>query len=294
MKKQGGVRPYIGYGMMLLGIFLPMLSFTLLSYNEWRQPQTYQRFLTEVKDLSDKQQLEQEVASYNQQIDQTTSGIVDPFTSRDYKGDYQLKHWDRDAVFAYMKIEKISLDRPIRLGATEEHLALSPSHVDGTNLPLAGKGTRSVIAGHRGWYTDTMFLYLNQLEAGDDIYLETVLGEKAHYRVFSTELITPSEWEKLLPVKDKEILTLLTCDPAMSYASHRILVHAERILEPAEVSLPSSERPAQAPTPTKKRSSVDYYNSIMYVITVTLWFSFAWVLIRLINRFRQEKREKAD
>ena len=57
-----------------------------------------------------------------------------------------------------------------------------------TSLPLSGKGHQTVIAGHRGGYTSPQFLYVDQLVAGDHIYID-YLGEKQFIRFSEQTLL---------------------------------------------------------------------------------------------------------
>lgn len=101
------------------------------------------------------------------------------------------------------------------------------AHVDGTPLPLDGTGIRSVIAGHRAEPSHVFFRHLDQLKVGDALYYDNG-QEIVEYQMMDTEIILPSEWEKLESVSSKNIMTLITCDPIPTF-NKRLLVNFERV-----------------------------------------------------------------
>ncbi|MCH0467453.1 sortase, partial [Enterococcus faecium] len=114
-------------------------------------------------------------------------GKVNPYT-----GDVFSKNQTKDfepstysGAVGYVYIPKINVLELLFLGASQEHLYRGVAQMSATSLPLSGKGHQTVIAGHRGGYTSPQFLYVDQLVAGDHIYID-YLGEKAVYTVFRT------------------------------------------------------------------------------------------------------------
>ena len=129
--------------------------------------------------------------------------------------------------FAYLSIPKLDKYLPLYLDATLEHISKGVAQVAGTAIPVGGKGTRSAIAGHRGWWGDTMFLYVDELESGDYIYIERA-NETMRYVVSDKEIIGPYDWAKLAPRGDLDMITLLTCSPFLPPRPDRLLVNAVR------------------------------------------------------------------
>ncbi|GGO96381.1 class C sortase [Actinomyces gaoshouyii] len=126
-----------------------------------------------------------------------------------------------------LRIPAIDLDLPIYHGTSDEVLLAGLGHLQGTSLPVGGKGTRSVITGHRGLANATMFTNLDQVGVGDTFALE-VFGEVLSYRVVETKVVAPEETEALRADPDRDLVTLVTCTP-LGINTHRILVTAERI-----------------------------------------------------------------
>lgn len=162
---------------------------------------------------------------YNQRLD-SQNRIVDPFLAEGYEVNYQVSD-DPDAVYGYLSIPSLEIMEPVYLGADYHHLAMGLAHVDGTPLPVEGKGIRSVIAGHRAEPSHVFFRHLDQLKVGDALYYDNG-QEIVEYQMMDTEIILPSEWEKLESVSSKNIMTLITCDPIPTF-NKRLLVNFERV-----------------------------------------------------------------
>lgn len=127
---------------------------------------------------------------------------------------------------AKITIPKIALELPVYYGETEATLRKSVAVLKNTSMPFGGEGTHTVITGHRGMSDADLFLYINRLEPGDHIYLDNGLKELS-YKVTGQEFIEPNDTRHLKLEKDKDQITLLTCDPPfLNY--QRLLVHALR------------------------------------------------------------------
>ena len=117
---------------------------------------------------------------------------------------------------------------PVFLGATYRHMADGTAHLSQTSIPIGGKNTNCVIAGHRGWGGASYFRYVDKLQPGDEVII-TNLWEEIHYRVVATQIIQPNEVEQILIKPGRELVTLLTCHPYASGGRQRYLVICERI-----------------------------------------------------------------
>ena len=223
----------IGYLFMLIGISLPLYTFTNLVYNDYKSKSMYEDFKKSQSNISEEElnKLEEEIKNYNKNLKNTT--IVDPFSNNEYKTVNEFKKDDHHGVFAYIRIPAINVYKPIRLDASYEHLDKGVAHIDGTALPTGGVGNRSVIAGHRGWYKDVMFLNLGDLKKVVKVYIERA-WKTLTYVVTDTEIIKPYEGEKLFPIANRDMLTLLTCDPATPPSPYRLLLNCDRLEEKSE------------------------------------------------------------
>lgn len=143
----------------------------------------------------------------------------------DYLGQLSI-----DGVMATVVIPRISVQLPIYHGTGEASLSVGAGHLYGTSLPIGGKGTNSVIAGHRGLPGALIFTRLNELDKGDTFYIE-VLGERHWYRVDATWVVDPTDTSHFGIDGDSDHVTLLTCTP-YGVNTQRLLVRGTRIMAP--------------------------------------------------------------
>lgn len=266
-------RVTIGYLFILLGIFMPLLAFTSMSYRELMANKNYASFKTRDSQVTD------DLIDYNKKVIKGDSNIIDPFDNEDYVGDYDIKGIDKDEVFAYLIIPKLDMKKPIYLDATFDHLDRGVAQVEGTSLPLGGMSTRSVIAGHRGWWGDLMFYNVDKLEVGDEIFIDGRTG-LLEYRVTGTDIISPSDWESILPVAGKDMVTLLTCHPKRPPRPKRLLINAERV----------EEKKADVKPVVEEKTEVNYLKYVIYLVTIIGWLAMVLVFIRMMGYIRSSKR----
>lgn len=268
-------RVLIGYLFILFGIFMPLLAFTSMSYREIVANKRYAAFKEKEESLTD------DLKKYNEDVTKGDANIIDPFSNEDYKGYYDIKGIDKEEVFAYLIIPKLDMKKPIYLDATYKHLDLGVAQVEGTSLPLGGKSTRSVIAGHRGWWGDLMFYNVEKLEAGDEILIDGRSG-LLKYKVTGQEIIDPSDWEKVLPIEGRDMVTLLTCHPKRPPRPKRLLINAERVVE----------KKAEPVEKVSEERQVSYLKYAIFGVTLVGWLAFILVFFKMIGYVREGKRRK--
>lgn len=266
-------RVIIGYLFILLGIFMPLLAFTSMSYRELMANKNYASFKARDSQVTD------DLIDYNKKVIKGDSNIIDPFDNEEYVGAYDIKGIDKDEVFAYLIIPKLDMKKPIYLDATFDHLDWGVAQVEGTSLPLGGMSTRSVIAGHRGWWGDLMFYNVDKLEVGDEIFIDGRTG-LLEYRVTGTDIISPSDWESILPVAGKDMVTLLTCHPKRPPRPKRLLINAERV----------EEKKADVKAVVEEKTEVSYLKYVIYIVTIIGWLAMVLVFIRMVGYIRSSKR----
>lgn len=266
-------RKILGYILILLGIAIPLYGFTGISKNIFANKNEYNLFSKKVVSDEERQLQENKIKVYNQSLQGKETTIVDPFATDKFKTKYEISE-DPDEIFAYLKIPKLDLVQPIRLDASNKHMAEGVAHVDGTSLPAGGLNNRSVIAGHRGYYQSIMFLNLDELTAGDRIFIERN-GESLEYEVKDKEVINPSEWEKLNPIMGKDMVTLLTCDPFLPPRPHRLLVNCERVENvPENTEEVKVEKNSQAKLIKYGSLGITLFGWIWFVFVVIKFFKF--------------------
>ena len=169
-----------------------------------------------------------DMVSYNETIySQGQSGLSCEY---DYqKPSFFLREYGlEDETFGVISIPAMELEMPIFLGATDSHMAEGAAHLSQTSLPIGGKNTNCVIAGHRGYSGASYFRYIEKLQLGDYVTI-TNLWETLTYKVVEIKIINPYEVEEILIQDGRELLTLLTCHPYASGGRQRYLVFCERV-----------------------------------------------------------------
>lgn len=195
-----------------LGIFLyPQISSWLIS-NEIKT--TIDEFeTTEVSSQSkENDALYQEMYQYNQNLYLTgQSNISDAWTFA--QEEFTLDNYDyKNNVIATISIPKMSLEMPIYLGASKENMAKGIVNLANTSLPIGGKNTNCVLAGHRGYQGAPFFREIEDLEIGDKVIIQN-FWEQLEYNVFQIKVIYPSESNQILIQDNKDMVTLITCHP---------------------------------------------------------------------------------
>lgn len=174
------------------------------------------------------QELWDEMWAYNETL------YAEKQVSFDSPDDYEqpsfnlLDYGLEDEVFAVLTAQKINLEMPVYLGATDAHLAHGASHLSQTSLPIGGENTNCVIAGHRGWNGAAHFRYVPDLTKGDIVTIRN-LWETLTYVVVETKIIAPNDVDAIHIQEGRELLTLLTCHPYASGGKQRFLVICERV-----------------------------------------------------------------
>ncbi len=154
-------------------------------------------------------------------------------TSHGETSDASEDYWEQlkandDGLMARLRIKKIDLDLPVYHGTEDATLLKGLGHLRGTSLPVGGKGTRSVITGHRGLASAEMFTRLDEIVKGDTFTIE-VFDEVLTYKVIEKIVVNPDETKKIAAVPGKDLVTLITCTP-LGINTQRILVTGERVI----------------------------------------------------------------
>jgi sortase A len=98
------------------------------------------------------------------------------------------------------------IDLYVLEGSSGRTLAFGPGHM--ANTPLPGQDGNSVIGGHR----DTHFSFLQDVDIGDLIVVETADRRKIQYRVYTRSIVDHRDTGQVLAQEGEE-LTLVTCYP---------------------------------------------------------------------------------
>ncbi|WP_238599934.1 class C sortase [Streptococcus suis] len=246
-----------------------------MTVHEVRDFFAYQSYKKSESGFSKKE--EEVIEHYQEAVRSGQLATVDPFAET--RKDEQSVSDFGDRIIGYLSIPSLEIRQPIRVGASDSHLDQGVAVVSGTDLPFGGLDRRSVLAGHRSWYTDLRFFRLNEMREGDEIFVE--IGEKVvTYRVKNTEIIKATDWQKLLPIEKQDVLTLLTCDPLVPPFDYRLLVNAYRHHDSSEQAVSASEekrQSSQAVLESYRKKGVSF---IAY-LTLFGWFLFVYLAYKL-------------
>lgn len=133
----------------------------------------------------------------------------------------------RKHLLGRVVIPKINVNVPLFNLTTADTLNYGAAVLQGSSFPTGGKGKRTVIAAHRGLPERKLFTDLDKVKKGD-LFVISVYGKNMAYKVYNIKVIKPNKVKSLLPVKDKDLATLMTCTPYM-INSHRMLVTGYRV-----------------------------------------------------------------
>lgn len=170
-----------------------------------------------------------EAADYNNRLMNTPTAFFNPSLVNGYEDTLDILGI---GVMGYIYIDKIKVELPIYHGTSDDVLQVGVGHLEGTNLPVGGKGTHCVLSGHRGLPSAKLFTNLNDMEEGD-IFRITILDRVFTYEVDQITTVLPKETDELQPVPDKDYCTLMTCTP-YGINTHRLLVRGVRIANAEE------------------------------------------------------------
>ncbi|HFI0646156.1 TPA: class C sortase [Streptococcus suis] len=270
-----------GYLLMIVGLLLPLVLISNMTVHEVREFFAYQSYKQSESGFSQKE--EEAVEHYQEVVRSGQLATVDPFAETK-KAEQSVSDFG-DRIIGYLSIPSLEIRQPIRVGASDSHLDQGVAVVSGTDLPFGGLGRRSVLAGHRSWYSDLRFFRLNEMREGDEIFVE--IGEKVvTYRVKNTEIIRATDWQKLLPIEKQDVLTLLTCDPLVPPFDYRLLVNAYRHHDSSELVAQDSEEKTQSSQAVLETYSKKGVSFIAY-LTLLGWILFVYLAYKLLKLVRE-------
>ena len=200
-------------------------------YNNYRQESIASQFSAVAEDAGPDAVAENLRRADEYNATAAESPILDPWldAQRPDTEPYQeyLSQLNLNDVMATVKIPSINVNLPIYHGTESATLDKGVGHLFGTALPVGGDSTHTVLTGHTGLGTATMFDQLTSLKEGDVFYIE-VPGRHLKYQINDIRVVLPNETETLNKVKGKDLATLITCTP-YGINTHRLLVTGERV-----------------------------------------------------------------
>lgn len=191
---------------------------TIQQMTEFRKHEKYRKETD--KELCSKMQI------YNQKLYE--NGQSELYQADSMQRSTIWKEFQQYEPFGYIEIPKMDCVLPLFLGASVEHLDQGASVLEGTSVPVGGRNTNCVIAGHRGWRQKAYFKQIEMLQVGDMVYI-TNPWERLSYCVEKIEIIEPDDFERIRILEGQEMITLMTCHPYRSGGKYRYLVLCSRV-----------------------------------------------------------------
>lgn len=132
-------------------------------------------------------------------------------------------------IMGIIEIPTIDVYLPIGHGTTDELLTYAAGHMYGSSLPLGGKNTNAIIAGHTGLSTARLFTDVKNLGNGDEVRIH-VLDEIHRYQITGKKTVKqgPDETPLLQMNEGADEITLYTCSP-YGINDERTILRAKRV-----------------------------------------------------------------
>lgn len=209
-KKRKIIR-YLGIALIIIGLAIIIYPFYINLILARRESDILTSWNVELASLQDTND-NKEIESTNNKEDlilEKDTKLVDPEKKLPFK----------------ISIPEIDLEWIVNEGTDYRTLREGPGFYIGSTLP--GEAGTCAVAGHRTTY-GAPFNRLDELEEGDEIFLETDGNEEFTYIVTGKKAVIPTDMS-VLENTDYPTLLLSTCTP--KYFSTRRLVIFARIIE---------------------------------------------------------------
>lgn len=267
----------------LLGLLVLLYPTLSNAYNDLRNKSLIVNYENEVNSMNeiDYTKMLEDARQYNEQ--HTFNTFSDAFEGEEYILSHPydtLLNPGGNNIMGHIEIPKINVKLAIGHGTGSEILEKGVGHVEGTSLPIGGKSTHSVLAGHRGLPNAKIFTDLDEVSEGDKFFIY-VLNETLAYQIDQIKVVEPNQIEDLEIVENQDYVTLLTCTP-YGVNSHRLLVRGHRIeYVPEDVAIESSHH------------VIANRDKPIYILAIGVIVLFIIVMIMGIIKRRKEKEKKS-
>jgi len=211
---------------MLIGLSLLLYPTLSDRWNSCRQSHAIVRYHESVDELDPAEVVRIWAAAqaYNTAL---PDGLQRFMMSDDERIEYEaLLNIAGDGVMGSVEIPSIGVSLPIYHG-TGAALQTAVGHIEGSSLPVGGKGTHAALSGHRGLPSARLFTDLDRLREGDRFYLH-ILDRTLAYEIDRIQTVLPEDMSGLGFDPQLDLCTLVTCTP-YGVNSHRLLVRGQRV-----------------------------------------------------------------
>lgn len=254
---------------MIIGIGLMLYPSITNLVNEGHQTVAIADYdkVTESLSEKEKEKIWNEALEYNQLLSSNNVMHLNKTNEAAYQKTLNITG---TGIMGYIKIPKCNIELPIYHGTSKEILQVGVGHLEGTSLPVGGKGTHCAVSGHTGLPSSKMFNNITELKKGDLFMIKT-LGKTLTYKVDNIKVVLPNDAKSITRVPGKDYCTLITCTP-YGVNSHRLLVRGHR---------------TKNIYPEPNVSKVDKIAIMMILIGIIMLVSWFW---SGINKKRKRKK----
>lgn len=210
----------------IIGLFIllyPSVSQYINSFNQSTVITDYDKMFINNKDVDYTEDFNKAYA-YNAELAKLRYPLAQ---YKKLSGYSELINVNNTGMMGYISINKIKVEIPIYHTTDKDVLNVAVGHLEGSSLPVGGKGSHSVLSAHRGLPSAKLFTDLNKIEIGD-VFEITVLDKKLTYQVDQIRVVEPNDVTELRIKENEDYVTLMTCTP-YGINSHRLLVRGTRI-----------------------------------------------------------------
>lgn len=209
-------------------------------WNSFHQSQVLVNYENTVEKMSKSlyKKIIEEAKAYNKNL--AEEGIDWHMSKKQEQKYNEILNINESGIMGYVEIPSIQCSLPIYHGTEEAVLQVAVGHLQGSSLPVGGKGSHCIISGHRGLPSAKLFTDLDQMKEGDNFSIH-VMKEQLFYEVDQIQVVLPEETESLQIEKDADLCTLVTCTP-YGINSHRLLVMGRRIDTPQTEEIAADEK----------------------------------------------------
>ena len=205
-------------------LLYPSISNYWNSFHQSRAISEYTGIVSEI-DNEEYKKIWHDAEQYNEELAEKENRF---FPTKEEDKEYRnLLNIDGNGVMGYLEIPSINCFLTIYHGTEDSVLQIAIGHIEGSSLPVGGKGTHCVLSGHRGLPSAKLLSDLDKVTEGEIFTIRT-LDETLTYKVDQIRIVEPDEIADLDIEPGKDYCTLVTCTP-YGVNSHRLLVRGHRI-----------------------------------------------------------------
>ena len=217
---------------ILMIIFgMSLIAFPLISnyINIYKQTMIISNYTEKVQELPEEKKKEklENAKIYNENLERDTA--IDLSLAKKEKNIKSTDVLNIGETIGYISIPKIQVYLPIYQGITKKVLQSGVGHIEKSSLPVGGKNTHSVLAGHTGLAKTKIFDDIDKLNIGDKFYIH-IFDKVLTYQVDKIDVVEPDDTDTIKVEEDEDYITLVTCTPRRKN-THRLLVRGTRIEE---------------------------------------------------------------